>query len=66
MFKSIASLAVLALGSIATINAQGNLDESNNVTSLSGTWSSGSGGVQTGGVSLSDHHSDLRRIVKGW
>lgn len=42
---SLASLALIPQGA----RAQGNLDAINNITSLSGTWSSGSGGVQTGG-----------------
>ncbi|KAL7418334.1 Reversal of tor2 lethality [Cryptotrichosporon argae] len=42
-------LALAALALAAAVRAQGDLSEANNVTSLQGTWSSGSGAVQTGG-----------------
>lgn len=49
--SSILPAALLTLGLAGNARAQGNLDETNNITSLQGTWASGSGGVQTGPVS---------------
>lgn len=44
---------LLAAAVLATAaSAQIDLSEANNVTSLQGTWSTGSGAVSTGGVSL--------------
>lgn len=48
---TLVTLAVSALLSSTAVVAQGDLTETNNVTSLEGTWSSNSA-VSTGGVSV--------------
>lgn len=55
MFTSLlTTAAALLLSTSVTVHAQGDLSSTNNVTSLQGTWSSGSGAVETGGVSVVD------------
>ena len=44
--------ATLVVASLSAVNAQQVYDATHNVTSLLGTWSSGSGAVRTGVVSL--------------
>ncbi|KAG7530903.1 hypothetical protein FFLO_04726 [Filobasidium floriforme] len=53
MFSPINTILTASLLTLTTltsvVKAQGDLSALNNITSLTGTWSSGSGGVQTGG-----------------
>jgi hypothetical protein len=54
--KTILTASLLTLTTLTSVvKAQGDLSALNNITSLTGTWSSGSGGVQTGGVSSDCH-----------
>jgi hypothetical protein len=51
--KTILTASLLTLTTLTSVvKAQGDLSALNNITSLTGTWSSGSAGVQTGGVSV--------------
>jgi hypothetical protein len=56
--KTILTASLLTLTTLTSVvKAQGDLSALNNITSLTGTWSSGSAGVQTGGVSSDCHLS---------
>lgn len=51
MFRLLTTLLATSAALLLAV-AQGDLTSANNVTSLQGTWSSGSGNVLTGNVSL--------------
>lgn len=57
MIPTVLALTLALVSSFSTTHAQGDVSSANNMTDLEGTWSSGSGAVRTGGVSLSDPYS---------
>lgn len=67
MFSKILTVSLFALSAtLSAVKGQGDLTQLNNITALTGTWSSGSGGVQTGGVSLSLLAFSCDRVDRGW